>query len=109
LIKPNDWSNCFVLNFPEEAESFVAKYEGGERRLDVVEFITVARAIGADPVVLLRALRKIAPDSAKCVALPVRGFRWKRSAATGLRCRALDVPCLKFTQAFGRTAYGGTS
>ena len=39
-------------------QSFVAKYEGGERRLDVVEFITVARAIGADPVVLLRALSK---------------------------------------------------
>jgi transcriptional regulator with XRE-family HTH domain len=30
-------------------QSFVAKYEGGERRLDVVEFVTVARAIGVDP------------------------------------------------------------
>jgi transcriptional regulator with XRE-family HTH domain len=37
-------------------QSFVAKYEGGERRLDVVEFVTVARAIGADPVRLLKAL-----------------------------------------------------
>jgi transcriptional regulator with XRE-family HTH domain len=41
-------------------QSFVAKYEGGERRLDVVEFITIARAIGADPLRLLRGLlRKI--------------------------------------------------
>ena len=39
-------------------QSFVAKYEGGERRLDVVEFMTVVRAIGADPVGLLRALIK---------------------------------------------------
>ena len=39
-------------------QSLVAKYEGGERRLDVVEFVTVARAIGVDPVVLLRALSK---------------------------------------------------
>ena len=39
-------------------QSFVAKYEGGERRLDVVKFVTVARAIGVDPVVLLRALSK---------------------------------------------------
>ena len=39
-------------------QSFVAKYEGGERRLDVVEFVTVARAIGADPVLLLRTLSK---------------------------------------------------
>lgn len=37
-------------------QSFVAKYEGGERRLDVVEFVTVAHAIGADPIALLRAL-----------------------------------------------------
>jgi transcriptional regulator with XRE-family HTH domain len=42
-------------------QSFIAKYEGGERRLDVVEFIVIARTIGADPVRLLRALaRKIA-------------------------------------------------
>lgn len=35
-------------------QSFVAKYEGGERRLDVIEFITIARALGADPLKLLR-------------------------------------------------------
>ncbi|QWG22200.1 helix-turn-helix domain-containing protein [Bradyrhizobium sediminis] len=35
-------------------QSFVAKYEGGERRLDVVEFVAIVRAIGADPVKLLR-------------------------------------------------------
>lgn len=37
-------------------QSFVAKYEGGERRLDVVEFVVIARAIGADPIRLLRTL-----------------------------------------------------
>jgi len=35
-------------------QSFVAKYEGGERRIDVVEFIAIARALGADPVKLFR-------------------------------------------------------
>ena len=35
-------------------QSFVAKYEGGERRLDVVEFVAIVRAIGADPVKLVR-------------------------------------------------------
>jgi transcriptional regulator with XRE-family HTH domain len=38
------------LNKPQ---SFVAKYEGGERRLDVVEFIVIARAIGANPLKLM--------------------------------------------------------
>jgi len=37
-------------------QSFVAKYEGGERRMDVVEFVAIARAVGADPVKLLRDL-----------------------------------------------------
>jgi len=35
-------------------QSFVSKYERGERRLDVVEFRVVAQAIGIDPVSFLR-------------------------------------------------------
>ncbi|WGR73899.1 MULTISPECIES: helix-turn-helix transcriptional regulator [unclassified Bradyrhizobium] len=31
-------------------QSFVAKFETGERRLDVIEFVTIAEALGADPV-----------------------------------------------------------
>lgn len=38
-------------------QSFIAKYEGGERRIDVVEFLAITRAIGADPVMILRALK----------------------------------------------------
>jgi hypothetical protein len=34
-------------------QSFVAKYAGGERRLDVVEFIAVARALELDPKALI--------------------------------------------------------
>jgi transcriptional regulator with XRE-family HTH domain len=37
-------------------QSFVAKYEGGERRLDVLEFIAVARVIERDPVEMLSVL-----------------------------------------------------
>jgi len=40
----------------KKPQSFIAKYEGGERRIDVVEFIAIARAIGADPVRILRKL-----------------------------------------------------
>jgi transcriptional regulator with XRE-family HTH domain len=38
------------LNRPQ---SFVSKYERGERRLDVVEFGNVAKALNLDPVNLL--------------------------------------------------------
>jgi transcriptional regulator with XRE-family HTH domain len=37
-------------------QSFVAKYEGGERRLSVIEFIDVVRALGAKPAVVIRQL-----------------------------------------------------
>ena len=37
-------------------QSFVSKYERGERRLDVVEFFEVARAIGIDPLAFLKEL-----------------------------------------------------
>ena len=39
-------------------QSFVAKYEGGERRLDVVEFIEVCEALGIDPKRVITALQK---------------------------------------------------
>jgi len=39
-------------------QSFVAKFEGGERRLDVVEFLAVAAAIGDDPIRILRAMKR---------------------------------------------------
>ena len=39
-------------------QSYVAKYEGGERRVDVVEFLQIARALDTEPIRLLRALMK---------------------------------------------------
>ena len=40
----------------DRPQSFVAKYEGGERRLDVIEFVEVARTLGADPTKLVRQI-----------------------------------------------------
>ena len=42
-------------------QSFVSKYERGERRLDVVEFRDVARALGVDPLRLLGKLYREIP------------------------------------------------
>ncbi|PBB98909.1 helix-turn-helix transcriptional regulator [Mesorhizobium sp. WSM3862] len=38
-------------------QSFVAKYEGGERRLDIIEFLDVTAALDADPCEILMSLR----------------------------------------------------
>jgi transcriptional regulator with XRE-family HTH domain len=37
--------------------SYVAKYEGGERRLDLLEYLDIADAIGFDPCELIRILK----------------------------------------------------
>ena len=37
-------------------QSFVSKYERGERRLDVIEFLEVANAVGVDPHAFIRKL-----------------------------------------------------
>ncbi|RWA59010.1 MAG: helix-turn-helix transcriptional regulator [Mesorhizobium sp.] len=38
-------------------QSFVAKYEGGERRLDAIEFLDVTAALDTDPCEILSSLR----------------------------------------------------
>jgi hypothetical protein len=44
-------------------QSFVAKYESGERRVDVAEFITIARAIGENPARLFPSIAKKLPST----------------------------------------------
>ncbi len=40
----------------ERPQSFVAKYELGERRLDVIEFLTIAKILKADAIKVFKAL-----------------------------------------------------
>lgn len=37
-------------------QSFVSKYESGERRLDVIEFVSVCDALGVAPDLILKKL-----------------------------------------------------
>ncbi len=40
------------------SQSYVAKYESGKRRLDVVEFVEVAKALHVEPWRIIRRLTK---------------------------------------------------
>ncbi len=42
----------------KKPQSFVAKYENGERRLDVIEFIVITHAIGVDPCEIVRKVEQ---------------------------------------------------
>ena len=47
-------------------QSFVSKYERGERRLDVVEFVRVTQAIGIDATQVISSIKKdLAPSKKK--------------------------------------------
>lgn len=48
----------------DRPQSFVAKYEGGERRLSVFEFIDVTRALGVEPVAAMRQLIRMTDGDA---------------------------------------------
>ena len=41
----------------DKPQSFVAKYENGERRLDLIEFLEIARVLNVDPKSIIDALR----------------------------------------------------
>lgn len=45
-----------LANRLRKTQSFVSKMENGERRLDVIEFMLVTKAIGIDPLALLAAI-----------------------------------------------------
>lgn len=47
----------------KKPQSFVAKVEKGERRVDVVEFLAIINTLGADPVKFIRELQKAASST----------------------------------------------
>lgn len=52
-------------------QSYVAKTESGERRLDVVEFVAFARALEADPAAMVREVdRALHPDCEEAEPAP---------------------------------------
>jgi transcriptional regulator with XRE-family HTH domain len=56
-------------------QSFVSKYERGERRLDLVEFLEVVRALRADPHRILRLVEDPSGESEAMDAVALRKRR----------------------------------
>jgi transcriptional regulator with XRE-family HTH domain len=61
LRKRHQLTQSQVAKRLAKPQSFVAKYERGERRLSVIEFIDVVRALGAEPTLVLRRFETIDP------------------------------------------------
>jgi transcriptional regulator with XRE-family HTH domain len=45
-----------------KSRSFVSKIESRERRLDMIEFVAIARALGMEPEALMAMLNQALPD-----------------------------------------------
>jgi len=56
--KRADLTQQQVADRLERPQSFIAKVEGGERRIDLVEFVALSRALDTDPRTLLDTLLK---------------------------------------------------
>lgn len=52
-----------LAGFLNKPQSFVAKYENGERRLDVIEFLQVVRVIGVDPCDILKKIEQLSSST----------------------------------------------
>lgn len=52
--KAAGWTQIAFADRLGRVQQFVSRYETGERRLDVVEFCDVARALSLDPAFLLQ-------------------------------------------------------
>ena len=50
-------SQSSLAEMLDRVQTFVSKYERGERRLDVVEFLDVAMALDIDPIKVLRQIQ----------------------------------------------------
>jgi transcriptional regulator with XRE-family HTH domain len=43
----------------DRPQSYVAKYENGERKVEVVEFVQISAAIGCDPLEIIGAVADV--------------------------------------------------
>jgi transcriptional regulator with XRE-family HTH domain len=52
----NEFTQAQVASKLNRPQSFVSKYERGERRLDVIEFLEVTRVLDVDPSLMIERI-----------------------------------------------------
>ena len=55
--KAADMTQQALADRISKPQSFVAKYENGDRRLDVVEFLTITEILDADPHKIIKQVK----------------------------------------------------
>jgi transcriptional regulator with XRE-family HTH domain len=56
LRKDKGFSQHKLAKKLRKPQSFVSKYERGERRLDVIEFVDIVKLLGADPCEIIKQI-----------------------------------------------------
>jgi transcriptional regulator with XRE-family HTH domain len=56
LRKHNDITQIELAKKINKPQSFVSKYETGERRIDVIEFLEISKAIKANPIKIIKRI-----------------------------------------------------
>lgn len=51
--KSSNITQCELAIRLNKPQSFISKYESGERRLDVIEFLQICNALNIDPSIIL--------------------------------------------------------
>lgn len=54
--RKNGLTQVEVATLLDRPQSFVSKYESGERRLDVIEFLEVCKALKVNPATIIQQL-----------------------------------------------------
>lgn len=60
--KAGDFTQAQLAGKLRQPQSYVSKYERGERRLDLIEFLEVAQVLGIDPADFIKQLHSGRPS-----------------------------------------------
>ncbi|WP_387690604.1 helix-turn-helix domain-containing protein [Photorhabdus sp. RM71S] len=61
-LKDNGYTQEKLAQAFDRPQSFIAKVENGERRLDVVEFVRIARLLSLDPAQIVDKIKQKKPS-----------------------------------------------